>query len=103
MTPLKLNFSRVHFPWVSSFLLLCATFFLLSTLLTMAKFTCEKITKNVVGICTPSPRCDGYVVSDGDRMTAEEAERYHYNQVKVLSDGGVDYVMFACTVFHQSV
>ena len=51
----------------------------------------------------PSPRCDGYVVRDGDRMTAEEAEKYHYNQVKVLSDGGVDYVMFACTVFHQSV
>ena len=49
----------------------------------------------------PSPRCDGYVVRDGDRMTAEEAERYHYNQVKVLSDGGVDYVMFACTVYHK--
>ena len=33
-------------------------------------------------------------------MTAEEAEKYHYNQVKVLSDGGIDYVMFACTVLH---
>ena len=27
------------------------------------------------------PRRDGYVVLDGDRMTADEAEKYHYNQV----------------------
>ena len=48
-------------------------------------------------------RCDGYVIHDGDRMTAEEAEEYHRNQVKVLADGGVDYVMFACTVFPKLV
>ena len=41
------------------------------------------------------------MVRDGDRMTAEEAEKYHYNQVKVLADGGIDYVMFACTVFDK--
>ena len=44
-------------------------------------------------------RRDGYVVRDGDRMTADEAERYHSNQVKVLAAGGVDYIMFACTTY----
>ena len=80
-------------------LLIGAIFLLLSTLLTTDKITSVKISPRIY----TSPRCDGYVVRDGDRMTAEEAEKYHYNQVKVLSDGGVDYVMFACTVFHQSV
>ena len=32
-------------------------------------------------------------------MSADEAERYHCNQVEVLAAGGVDYVMFACTTY----
>jgi S-methylmethionine-dependent homocysteine/selenocysteine methylase len=45
------------------------------------------------------PRKDGYVVQEGDRMTAGEAEEYHYNQIKVLAEAGVDYICYATTTY----
>jgi S-methylmethionine-dependent homocysteine/selenocysteine methylase len=38
------------------------------------------------------PRGDGYVIDN--RMTVTEARKYHYDQIKVFKDSGVDMVSF---------